>query len=477
LAQSAGQANAQLAVASAIRILGQREAAFEVDQVSKKALDLGLKGVTINHVETRIEQLLEKEKLLAGQIEVKGRMVDAVTIKEALKTEMSILSMVDAGKEKATPIVAAVDAPDRLQAASPFELNAGQLAAATLLVSSTDRIVVVQGVAGAGKSTMLQATAAVAREEGKCVLGLAFQNKMVTDLREGLKPREMSVDDMKAAGIEAQTIASFIWENQKHVANPNTAEAQAKRDEMKETLIVIDETSMVSDTDMLKLLTIADVLGNEHLGEIGDRQQLQPIDRGKSFSAQQAAGVTMARIDDNIRQRTDQLRTVAALTNAGKASQALRVLGDKVVEDNNPAEKASELWLALSPENRGITRNLRLRQGGTRHHQYDRAGWLAEGRHVEGRGFGADSPRDGQPDPRGVAICTRLQAGTDPPRPGKRCRDRAPARHVRGAAGLCQWQSRGREQRQKSAVQPTKGRSAGRPRPDAADHARKGHGS
>ncbi|MET4666301.1 AAA family ATPase [Sphingomonas sp. PvP056] len=355
LAQSTGQANAQLAVASAIRILGQREAAFEVDQVSKKALDLGLKGVTINHVETRIEQLLEQEKLLAGQIEVKGRMVDAVTTKEALKTEISILSMVDAGKEKATPIVAAADAPDRLQAASPFELNAGQLAAATLLVSSTDRIVVVQGVAGAGKSTMLQATAAVAREEGKRVLGLAFQNKMVTDLREGLKPREMSVDDMKSAGIEAQTIASFIWENQKHVANPNTPEAQAKRAEMKETLIVIDETSMVSDTDMLKLLTIADALGNQHLGEIGDRQQLQPIDRGKSFSAQQAAGVTMARMDDNIRQRTDQLRTVAALTNAGKASQALRVLGDKVVEDDNPAEKASELWLALSPEEQGIT--------------------------------------------------------------------------------------------------------------------------
>ena len=355
LAQSTGQANAQLAVASAVRILGQREAAFETDQVSKKALDLGLKGVTITHVETRIEQLLEKEKLLPGQIEVKGRMVDAVTTKEALKTEMSILSMVDAGKEKATPIIAAADAPERLQAASPFELNAGQLAAATLLVSSTDRIVVVQGVAGAGKSTMLQATAAVAREEGKRVLGLAFQNKMVTDLREGLKPREMSVDDMKSAGIEAQTIASFIWENQKHVANPNTPEAQAKRAEMKETLIVIDETSMVSDTDMLKLLTIADALGNQHLGEIGDRQQLQPIDRGKSFSAQQAAGVTMARMDDNIRQRTDQLRTVAALTNAGKASQALRVLGDKVVEDDNPAEKASELWLALSPEERGIT--------------------------------------------------------------------------------------------------------------------------
>lgn len=355
MVQTTGQANAQLAVASAIRILGQREAAFEVDQVSKKALDLGLKGVTIDHVEARIDRLIEKEKLLPGKIEVNGKTVPAVTTQEALKTEVSILAMVDAGKGQTTPIIAAADAPDRLQAASPFELNPGQLAAATLLVSSTDRIVVVQGVAGAGKSTMLQATAAVAREEGKRVLGLAFQNKMVTDLRQGLKPREMSVEDMRAAGVEAQTIASFIIENQKHVENPNTPEAQAKRAEMKETLIVIDETSMVSDTQMLKLLTIADALGNEHIGEIGDRRQLQPIDRGKSFSAQQAAGVTMARMDENIRQRTDQLRTVAALTNAGKASQALRVLGDKVIEDSNPAEKAADLWLALPAEERAIT--------------------------------------------------------------------------------------------------------------------------
>jgi len=355
LAQSTGQANAQLAVASAIRILGQREAAFETDQVSKKALDLGLKGVTIDHIGVRIDQLLEKGKLLPGQIQVNGRTVDAVTTPEALRTEERILAMVEAGKGRSTPIVAAADAPDRLQAASTFELNPGQLAAATLLVSSTDRIVVVQGVAGAGKSTMLQATAAVAREEGKRVLGLAFQNKMVTDLKDGLKPREMSVEDMKAAGIEAQTIASFIWENQKLADNPNTPEAQAKRAEMKDTIIIVDETSMVSDPDMLKLMTIADALGNERLREIGDRQQLQPIDRGKSFSGQQAAGVTMARMDENIRQRTDQLRTVAALTNAGKAAQALRVLGDKVVEDANPAGKASELWLALSPEERSIT--------------------------------------------------------------------------------------------------------------------------
>ena len=267
MAQSAGQANAQLAVASAIRTLGQREAAFEKNQVAKKALDFNLKGVTIDHVEARIDQLTEKGKLLAGEIRSSAGMVAAVTTPESLRTEERILERVEAGKGTATPLVAPSEAPDRLQAASPHALNEGQLAAATLVVSSPDKIVAVQGIAGAGKSTMLQAVARVAESEGKSVLGLAFQNKMVADMKEGMaRPdaipnREMSVDQMQAAGVSAETIAHFIWHNEKHAINPNTPAAQARRDELKDTVIVVDETSMVSNQDMLKMLTIAEALG------------------------------------------------------------------------------------------------------------------------------------------------------------------------------------------------------------------------
>ena len=342
IAQTPAEAGAQLAVASAIRILNQREAAFDVDRVAKQALDLGVRGVTIDQVEARVQRLIEKGKLIPGEIRVEGKMVDAVTTPEALATEERILTRIEQGKGTATSIVAAADAPDRLQAASPHELNPGQLAAATMIVAGEDRHVVVQGVAGAGKSTMLEAVARVAESEGKTVLGLAFQNKMVADMKEG-------------AGIEAQTIASFIWHNQAHAAEPNTQAAQDKREALKDTIIVVDETSMVSSGDMLKLLTIAEAMGIEKVAMIGDRQQLSSIDAGKAFAMAQAAGAPMARMDENIRQRTDQLRTVAALANVGKAGQALRVLGDKVVENADPATHAAEMWLALSPEERGLT--------------------------------------------------------------------------------------------------------------------------
>ncbi|TVV76421.1 MobF family relaxase [Sphingomonas solaris] len=342
IAQTPAEAGAQLAAASAVRILNQREAAFDVDRVAKQALDLGVRGVTIDQVEARVERLIAQGKLIPGEIRVEGKMVSAVTTPEALATEERILARVEQGKGQAVALVAPADAPDRLQAACPHELNPGQLAAATMIVAGEDRHVVVQGVAGAGKSTMLQAVARVAEAEGKTVLGLAFQNKMVADMKEG-------------AGIEAQTIASFIWHNQAHAAEPDTQGAREKREALQDTIIVVDETSMVSSDDMLKLMTIAEAMGIEKVAMIGDRQQLSSIDAGKAFAMAQAAGAPMARMDENIRQRTDQLRTVAALANVGRAGQALRVLGDKVVENADPATHAAEMWLALSPEERGIT--------------------------------------------------------------------------------------------------------------------------
>jgi hypothetical protein len=106
---------------------------------------------------------------------------------------------------------------------------------------------------------------------------------------------------------------------------------------------------------MLKMLTIAESLGIEKVALIGDRQQLLPIDAGKAFAMMQADKIGMARMDDNLRQQTDQLRTVAALANIGKAGQAMKVLGDKVVEHEDPSAHASDLWLALSPDERANT--------------------------------------------------------------------------------------------------------------------------
>ncbi|WP_298598535.1 MobF family relaxase [uncultured Sphingorhabdus sp.] len=339
---SPAAARTQPAVASAVRILGEREAAWPVDTLAKTALDLGLKGVTIDGVERRIVTLVDRRQLIPGVAAAADRTGRMVTTREALQTEETILAAVDKGRGSASPVVSAEAAPGRLQDAAERPLNPGQLAAATMILSSPDRSVVVQGVAGAGKSTMLQAVARVAQAEGRVIMGLAFQNKMVADLAEG-------------AGIKAQTIASFVLANERFIAEQGTDRHQAARASFAGSMLVVDETSMVSSSDMLKLHGIAEALGVDKLVLVGDRQQLSSIDAGKAFAMIQAGGGTMARMDMNIRQRTDQLRTVAALANIGKAGAALAVLGDNVIEEADPASAAADRWLALPPTEREVT--------------------------------------------------------------------------------------------------------------------------
>ncbi|SEK02244.1 conjugative relaxase domain-containing protein, TrwC/TraI family [Sphingobium sp. AP50] len=335
-------ARAQFAVASAVRIHAEREAAFKIIDLAKTALDLGLKGVTIDHVDRRLATLTQRGMLIPGVGRESDGTISMVTTKEALATEEKILGLVEAGRGASIPIVAAVEASARLQGASDHELNAGQLGAARLVVSSTDRTVIVQGIAGAGKSTMLSAVARVAEAEGRDVLGLAFQNKMVADMAEG-------------AGIRSQTIASFVLAHQRFITEQSGPRFDEVRVGLANTMIVVDETSMVSSRDMLKLHQIADVLAIEKLVLVGDRQQLSSIDAGKAFAMIQAGGGTMARMDQNIRQRTTLLRTVASLANVGKSGLAIRLLRDNVIESESPAQDAADRWLGLSPQERERT--------------------------------------------------------------------------------------------------------------------------
>ncbi|PBN42938.1 MobF family relaxase [Sphingobium sp. D43FB] len=340
--RSPGEARTQLAVASAVRILSEREAAWPVHTLSKTALDLGLKGVTVESIERRIDRLVQNRQLIPGVATAADRTGRMVTTQDALRAEERILGAVEEGKGAANPIIAADAAPARLQDAAERPLNPGQLAAATMILSSADRTVSVQGVAGAGKSTMLEAVARVAKAEGRTITGLAFQNKMVADLAT-------------SAGIKAQTIASFVLAHERFIGERDTPRYEAAREKLAGTMLVVDETSMVSSNDMLKLHQISAAVGVDKLVLVGDRQQLSSIDAGKAFAMIQVGGGTMARMDENIRQRTDQLRTVAALANAGKASAAMRVLGDRVVETAEPAAAAADMWLALSQSERDAT--------------------------------------------------------------------------------------------------------------------------
>ena len=344
LGMSPERLGAEMAVASAIRILGQREAAFPIHEVSRTALDLGLPGVTIDLVEERVRQLADKGQLIFGKSARSDGTITHVTTPEHIAEERRLLAEIDAGRGFGAELLASDIAAQRLQpegAARP--LGQEQLEAGILALSSQDRVVVIQGVAGAGKTTLISAMADALKPEGKQVLGLAQANKMVTMLRD-------------EAGIQAQTLSSFVNEHLRGANAGKGEEFEASRAVLKNTVLVLDEASLVANKQMNDLVGIANRLGIDRLVMIGDRSQLQPIDAGKAFSLVQSHRPTMARMDVSLRQRTEHMKAVAALSRVGQFSGAFRVLGERVVSAGlDYREAAARKWLELSAEDRGRT--------------------------------------------------------------------------------------------------------------------------
>jgi ATP-dependent exoDNAse (exonuclease V) alpha subunit len=333
-----------MAVASAIRILGQREAAFPIHEVSRTALDLGVQGVTIEAIEARVQQLANHGQLVFGKSIRSDGTITHVTTPEHIAEERRLLAGIDDGRGQGRVIVSADVALAELQAnPSQRPLNGEQLGAAILALSSPDRVVVIQGVAGAGKTTLISALAEVARDHGTQVLGLAQANAMVAMLRD-------------EADIASQTVSSFVNAHLRGALAGAGDDYETSRTELKDTVLVLDEASLVANKPMNDLVTIANRLGVGRLVMIGDRAQLQPIDAGKAFSLVQSHGAGMARMDVSLRQRTEHMKAVATLTRIGHFGGAFRVLGDRVVSAGPDfREAAARKWLELSAEDRQRT--------------------------------------------------------------------------------------------------------------------------
>ncbi|RQW41349.1 MobF family relaxase [Novosphingobium sp. LASN5T] len=360
---------AQHATASAIRHLSEREAAFSPQAILSAALGFQIKGLEGGAIALRIGELIREGHLIPGKSERLDGHFDLVTTPAALAMEQQILDRIDAGSGKGRAFMPPEQAMARLQDAArelgqaragvdTWQLNEGQLAAGVAILSGTDRFLNVQGVAGAGKSTLLGAVGKVLGDEGVKLVGLAFQNKMVADLRGG-GGQGMSAEQMREAGIEAYTIAKFLSTYGGAAAAGSGERFEAAKAALANTVIITDESSMVSSRDMLRLTALAEQLDLAKAPFMGDRQQLSAIEQGKMFAVSQAAGQATVRMDENIRQKNSPLLlAVAGLSNEGHASLALDLLAahGRVIEAGpDHVARAAELWLSLSPDKREAT--------------------------------------------------------------------------------------------------------------------------
>ncbi|UJF21687.1 AAA family ATPase [Shewanella sp. OMA3-2] len=190
---------------------------------------------------------------------------------------------------------------------------------------------IIQGRAGAGKSTSMQAMRMAYESQGFSVRGATVARQAAQQLEQD-------------TGIESTTLASLLNELGK-------GNSQAK---FKDTVILLDEAGQLATPDLLQLMQAAHSAGAK-LVLVGEQQQMDAITHGGSLRyLSQRQGC--ARINIIRRQRESWARTAVNDLRGGNANAALASFQGKGllhIEDTSQAarEQLVEHWQAYTQAN------------------------------------------------------------------------------------------------------------------------------
>jgi ATP-dependent exoDNAse (exonuclease V) alpha subunit len=174
------------------------------------------------------------------------------------------------------------------------ELNRSQRKAVDEIFISREKIVGLDGVAGAGKTTTLSVVREGAEAQGYKV--------------EGFAPTSRAAHKLAEAGMETSTLQRRLAKGTK----PDTGEKR---------LYVLDESSLASTRQMHEF--IERLHRNDRVLLVGDSRQHEAVEAGRPFAQLQEAGMRTARLDDIVRQRDPELKQVVEQLARGQVGAAV----------------------------------------------------------------------------------------------------------------------------------------------------------
>ena len=344
------------AVRDAAAILTERDAAFTDRNLQQHARVMSLGLADARQIEHGIARLQQQGELVERQV----RAIDPVTRKPTLvagwttaamiETERRMLALEQAGRGGVDRLMHSLDAQALIGQARAlaeergFGWTQGQVEATRGVLTTSARVLGIQGYAGTAKTTTVLATvAAAARARGYTVKGMAPTTEATLGLAQ-------------AIGGEAVTV-------QRQVAELARGEASPRRGRQ---LWIIDEASLVGTQAMHTLLAGA-TLQNARVLLVGDEKQLGSVEAGRAFGQLQEAGMPTFRLTEIVRQTNEATKEAvyAALqADAGRALQAIERGGGEVVAIKGANHEAGAedrraflagCYAALSPDERTQT--------------------------------------------------------------------------------------------------------------------------
>jgi conjugative relaxase-like TrwC/TraI family protein len=271
-------ARAKEAVTFARESIFEREAVADERIILRDAMRRGMGEASYRDIRAEFDQRQEAGQFrsVQGMKHSSGR---SFTTPETIAAERANIRSVLEGRNAIEPIMSAESA--REQANTKSFLNDSQRRVIEQVLNSADRIHGLQGLAGSGKTSSLQAIREGAEAAGYKV--------------EGFAPTSRAAGQLREAGIDATTLQSFLARGQSH-PGANAAERH---------LYMLDESSLASTRQMRSFL---DKLNpNDRVLVIGDTRQHQGVDAGRPFQQMQEAGMQTSQLDKIMRQKDPEL--------------------------------------------------------------------------------------------------------------------------------------------------------------------------
>jgi conjugative relaxase-like TrwC/TraI family protein len=253
-----------------------REAVVPERKLLTEALKRGIGSVTVDAVKRE----LFKRPLIRG--EQAGRAM--ATTKEVLSDESRLIAIARMGRGRFRPLGDA----DR-----PFTrdwLNEGQRAAIRHVLGSRDRVTIIRGAAGTGKTTLEQELGEALAEAGRAVVALA----PTAEASRGVLREE-------AKFANADTVARFLKD-------------ERMQESARNGVVLVDEASLIGTQDMLRLFDAARSV-DARIVLVGDRKQHRSVAAGEPLKLlEEKAGLPVAEVTEIMRQSGDYLQAARLLS-------------------------------------------------------------------------------------------------------------------------------------------------------------------
>lgn len=319
--------------------LVERNAVFSLDDAKKEAYHLvGLKVP---------KELIEDGFRIAAE---KGLLVkvneETVTTQGIVMMEKACLELVKVAQDTIKPILP-LDHLSLKGIEVNEHLTAGQKEAIMLSLTTSDRIIGIQGVPGAGKTTMLKEVNRLCNDAGFRVMGLANT--------AGAKNRiEEATNTLHEAGITAMTTRKFINHAEKLLARePEMAKSMYGPNQ----ILVLDEVSMVSTRDLFSLLSLTQRL-EARLLLMGDVKQLGAIEAGNPWHLLLGSSMKSVSMKENVRFKDPHTVAIMKDLYAARIDDAFEKLSLNAIEVPDRDERFSaiaNLYVNLTKEEQGKT--------------------------------------------------------------------------------------------------------------------------